>query len=244
MRRIWPGDDPHDVEDAELEQLYSYPADHRWLVVNFVSSVDGAVTLDGRSGGLSNPADRRVYELGGGLADVVLAGASTAIAERWRGIRPDERTAELRRRHGLAPIPPIAVVTTGRSLPPDAPVITDTLVPTIVVTANIAPPATRDAWTEAGASVVVAGEETVDLAAALDALAEHGLRRIDCEGGPRLFGSLLSAGLVDELRLTISPLLVSGAADRIAVGAGVDPAALRLASVLAEDDTLMLRYLL
>jgi riboflavin biosynthesis pyrimidine reductase len=244
MRLVWPGEEPHDVDDAELERLYDYPAGGRWLVVNFVSSADGAVTLDGRSGGLSNPADRRVYELGGGLADVVLAGAHTAMAEKWRGIRPNERTAALRARRGLSEVPPIAVVTTGRSLPPDAPVITDTLVPTIVITANIAPPATRDAWAEAGATVLVAGEESVDIAAAVDALGERGLRRIDCEGGPRLFGSLLAARLVDELRLTISPLLVAGTADRIAVGTGLDPAALRLASVLAEDDTLMLRYLL
>nr|WP_026360471.1 pyrimidine reductase family protein [Amycolatopsis nigrescens] len=243
MRYIWPGE-PHDVDDAELESLYRYPADPRWLAVNFVSSADGAVEIDGRSAGLSNPADRKVYELGSDLADVLLIGAGTATIEDWRGVHPDEETAERRERHGLSPVPPVAIVSTGRSLPPDAPAITEAVTPTIVITSGSAPPATRQAWADAGASVLVAGDETVDLPAAVDELVHRGLGRIDCEGGPRLFGALLAAGVVDELRLTISPLLVSGAAERIALGAGLDPTALRAESVLAEGDTLLVRYLL
>jgi riboflavin biosynthesis pyrimidine reductase len=244
MRFIWPDAAPHDVDDDELERLYSYPADPRWLAVNFVSSADGGIEIGGRSRGLSTPPDRRIYQLGSDLADVLLVGAGTAMAENWHGVHPDERTAERRRRHGLSTVPPMAIVTTGRALPADAPVITEALTPTIVVTGNMAPPSTRDAWAAAGADVIVAGDDTVDLPFAVDALVERGLGRIDCEGGPRLFGALLAAGIVDELRLTISPLLVSGAADRIAVGAGLEPTALHLQSVLAQDNTLMLRYLL
>ncbi|MGH3494218.1 MAG: dihydrofolate reductase family protein, partial [Sciscionella sp.] len=94
------------------------------------------------------------------------------------------------------------------------------------------------------AEVIVAGGDTVDLAAALGRLAERGLRRVDCEGGPRLFAALLAAGVVDELRLTISPFLLAGTADRITAGGAIDPATLRLDTVVAEDDTLLLRYLL
>lgn len=241
MRYIWPWH-AHDVAERELERLYGYP-DRRWLAVNFVSSADGAVELDGRSAGLSNPADRRVYRLGSDLADVVLLGAGTATIEEFRGVHPDEQAAQRRRRHGLSEIPPIAVVTTGRTLPPDAPVIAEARTPTIVITCTAAPPKLRAAWTSAGATVLIAGEDTVDVTAAVGALVALGLTRIDCEGGPRLFDSLIEAGLVDELRLTISPLLVSGMADRIACGAGVVPTALELASVLAEGDTLLLRYL-
>ncbi|MES4831787.1 dihydrofolate reductase family protein, partial [Streptomyces anthocyanicus] len=75
------------------------------------------------------------------------------------------------------------------------------------------------------------------------ALTRRGLRRIDCEGGPRLFGALTAAGLVDELRLTVSPLLTAGPAGRIATGPPIPPTGLRLATALAEDDTLLLRYL-
>lgn len=244
MYRLWPPDEAGNVDRAELERLYGYPeGESKWLAVNFVSSVDGAVEVAGRSGGLTNAADREVYPLGSKLADVILVGSNTAVIEEFRGIEPDEDQAELRERHGLAPIPRIAVVTSGRTLPPDAPVITDTQVPTIVITSGSAPRELREQWEAAGAEVVLAGETEVDLAAATAALQQRGLRRIHCDGGPRLFGSLLEAGAVDELRLTISPLLVSGTADRIAKGAGIDPARLSLASVLAQDDTLLVRYL-
>lgn len=244
MHRIWPPDAAGLVDQQELERLYGYPAGQRkWLAVNFVASVDGAMELAGRSAGLTNSADRAVYPLGSGLADVILVGASTAIAERFQGIDPDDDLAALRARHGLAPVPPIAVVTSGRSLPVDAPVITDARTPTIVITCAEAPPALRESWSAAGAEVLVTGDAEVDLAEAVEELVERGLGRIHCDGGPRLFGALLEAGLVDELRLTISPLLVSGAAARITRGVGIDPAAVSLDSVLAQDDTLILRYL-
>jgi riboflavin biosynthesis pyrimidine reductase len=244
LHRVWPPGEASVVDNHLLEELYRYPADRTWLVVNFVASADGAVEIEGRSAGLSNPTDREVYWLGSDLADVVLLGARTAVIEEFRGIHPNDRTIQRRKRHGLSTVPPIAVVTSGLSLPPEAPVITDPLTPTIVITCDTTPRSRREAWLSAGAEVLVAGDEIVDLAVAIEALANRGLRRIDCEGGPRLFGSLLAAGLVDELRLTISPLLVSGAADRIALGANIEPASLELTSVLAESDTLLLRYLL
>ncbi|RRO13149.1 pyrimidine reductase family protein [Saccharopolyspora rhizosphaerae] len=244
MLKLWPPDEAGDVDRAELERLYGYPdGPPQWLAMNFVSSVDGAVELGGRSRGLSNAADREVYPLGSRLADVLLVGANTAVVEEFRGVDPDAEHAALRERHGLAPVPRIAVVTTGRTLPPDAPVLTDVHVPTVVITCAAAPASLREQWAAAGAEVLVAGDEEVDFRAATGALAQRGLRRIHCDGGPRLFGSLLEAGLVDELRLTLSPMLVSGAADRIAKGAGIEPARLQLASVLAQDDTLMIRYL-
>ncbi|MFF0149086.1 riboflavin biosynthesis pyrimidine reductase [Amycolatopsis sulphurea] len=265
MIEVFPG--PRELTEADVEQLYAYPEGERWLAVNFVSSADGGITVQGRSRGLSTPADRVVYRLGSDLADVVLLGAGTAVAEEFDGIHPDEQTAERRRRHGLSPVPPIAVVSTGRSLPPDAPVLTRPLVPTIVLTGAATDPDLRAAWTEAGAEVIVAGagepelhaaadRQTsvteprpparagdVDLTAALAALAAQGLRRIDCEGGPHLFAALLAAGLVDELRLTLSPMLVAGDAARVAMGVPIEPKHLDLQSMLIEDSTVLLRYL-
>lgn len=244
MRQIWPEDAAGPVDDDALERLYAYPDDRTWLVVNFVCSADGAVEIGGTSSGLTNPADRRVYPLSSELADVRLVGGRTAVVESFRGVRPGDQDADRRARHGLAPIPPIAVVTTGRALPPDAPVITDTIAPTVVLTCAAADPDLRRAWAEAGADVVVAGDHSVDFTMARAALAERGLRRVHCDGGPHLFGSLIAAGAVDELRLTVAPLLVAGPAGRIAAGTSVDPERLRLASVLTEDDSLVLRYLL
>jgi riboflavin biosynthesis pyrimidine reductase len=241
MRQIWPPQDAGVLDDDELERLYQYPAG-RWLAVNFVSSADGAVALHGRARALSNEPDQRVLRLGSDLADVLLVGATTAMVEEFRGVHPDGETAARRQRHGLAPIPPTAVVTTGRTLPADAPVVTEALVPSIVITTAAAPEHKREAWAAAGATVLIAGEHSVDLRFAVDSLAAQGLGRVDSEGGAHLFGSLLAAGIVDELRLTVSPTLVSGAAGRIATGVEIDPARLELLSVVAESDTLMLRY--
>jgi riboflavin biosynthesis pyrimidine reductase len=243
LEQIWPPAAVGALDGAALEALYAYPAPS-WLAVNFVASADGAVALHGRAAELSNEPDQRVLRLGSDLADVLLVGATTAVVEEFRGVHPDAATARRRKRHGLAPIAPTAVVTTGHSLPADAPVVTEALVPSIVITTESAPEHKRRAWADAGATVLVTGETTVDLRAAVDGLAARGLGRIDSEGGARLFGALLAAGVVDELRLTVSPLLVVGAAGRIAAGTDIDPAALELASVLAARDTLLVRYLL
>lgn len=242
IRQIWPVE--RGLDDHDLEQLYRYPADPRWVAVNFVSSTDGAITVEGRSASLSTPADRIVYRLGNDLADVVLVGAGTAMAEGFEGMRPDERSADRRRRFGLAPIAPVAVVTTGRSLPPDAPVITKAAVPTLVFTSAAAPSSLRDEWTANGARVFVVGEAEVPASEVVSTLVAEGLGRIDCEGGPRLFGSLIEAGVVDEFRLTVAPFLVAGASSRAAVGGVIDPASLELASVLTDGKSVLLRYVI
>ncbi len=241
IREVWPS--ARDLAESDLEQLYSYPANPRWLAVNFVSSTDGAIAVEGRSGALSTPADRIVYRLGNDLADVVLVGAGTAMAEGFEGMRPDAATADRRRRFGLAPIAPVAVVTTGRSLPADAPVLTKAAVPTLVFTSSAAPPALREAWAAHGARVFVLGELEVPAERVVSTLVAEGLGRIDCEGGPRLFGSLIEAGLVDEFRLTVAPFLVAGTSSRASLGAAVDPAELELASVLTDGASVLLRYL-
>ena len=68
------------------------------------------------------------------------------------------------------------------------------------------------------------------------------MRRINLEGGPTLFGSMIAAGLVDSLNLTMSPLLAVGDSGRIAHGPVVPPVDLELASVLRADDVLLMRY--
>jgi riboflavin biosynthesis pyrimidine reductase len=135
------------------------------------------------------------------------------------------------------------VVTTGRSLPPDAPVITKATVPTLIFTCALAPASLRAAWTANGARVFVAGEDAVSAELVVATLVAEGLGRIDCEGGPRLFGSLIEAGVVDEFRLTVAPFLAAGTAGRAAVGGVVDSAKLELASVLTDGSSVLLRYL-
>jgi riboflavin biosynthesis pyrimidine reductase len=83
---------------------------------------------------------------------------------------------------------------------------------------------------------------TDGLAGAVRALRERGLGRILCEGGPGLFAALVAEGLVDEVDLTVSPLLAGPGPGRIVAGAGHPPAALALRHVLDEDGMLFLRY--
>lgn len=243
MRRLLP-EPAGDVDDAELERLYDYPGSLAapWVQVNFVSSADGAVTVEGRADGLSGPADKKIFSLGRDLADVIMVGAGTAQIEGYRGVKPTELRAERRARLGRAELPPIAVVTRRCSVDPSSPLITDTAVPPIVITTAAAPEARRAPLMEAGADVIVAGDTTVDLARALDALADRGLYRVNCEGGPQLFGELIAANLVDQLCLTLSPLLVSGDASRIAHGLPATPQPLTLASALTDSNFLLLRY--
>lgn len=243
IHQIWPASDAGPLGPGQLEELYRYPDDVTRLVVNFVSSADGAVAVDGTAAGLGTPPDREVLDLGTDLADVVLVGAGTATAEGFTGVKPDARAARRRAALGLREVAVTAVVTsTGTSLAPDSPVLTDTLVPTIVFTCESVPRERRAGWAAAGADVVCLGADEVDLTRVVAELTERGLRRINCMGGPALFGSLAEAGLVDELRLTVAPFLVSGQAGRIARGAGMDPARLELVSVLTGDDTLLMRY--
>ncbi|PRX51339.1 riboflavin biosynthesis pyrimidine reductase [Prauserella shujinwangii] len=249
MHRLWPeppeGRPSGPLTDADLEEIYGYPdpVTRPWVQANFVSSADGAVSVADRSAGLSHPADKRIFALGRDLADVILVGAGTVRAERYRGAKPGELRVERRRRLGLADVPPIAVVSGRCTLDPGDPLFTDTLVPPIVLTTESAPKDRRAGLAAAGAEVLTAGEHSVDLKAALGALGERGLLRVNCEGGPHLFATLVAEDLVDQLCLTIAPLLAGAGADRIVAGRATEaPRRLRLASVLHEDGFTMFRY--
>jgi riboflavin biosynthesis pyrimidine reductase len=208
-----------------------------------VSSADGAAQAGGRSAGLSGPADKALFALLRSHADVVLVGAGTARVEDYGGARPSGGRQAWREAHGLSKAPPIAVVTRSAALRLDGRLFTDTLARPIVIT-QAGVPGRRLRELAEHAEVIVAGEGDVDLAAALDVLAERGLRRVSCEGGPHLLAGVAAAGRLDELCLTVSPLILSGPATRILAGPPLDPPdALQLAQVLEEDGALFLQYL-
>ena len=254
MRQIYP--EPAGLDDRELAGRY-LPPDRaaqalHWLRANMVASVDGAATLGGRSGGLSGGADQQVFAMLRALADVILVGAETARAEGYRPVRPrTEGTRWAWLREGRAPSAPIAVVTRRIDLNLDSPLLaaSPAHARTIVITTEAAPPPRRAA-AAAAADVIVAGRESVDVRAAVAALAGRGHRQILTEGGPYLLNQIIEAGLLDELCLTISPLLAGPGAGRIVAGptppgrvATETGHALGLAHVLAEDGHLLCRYL-
>lgn len=226
---------------ADLATAYAYPDARPWLRANMVASADGAATRDGLTEGLGGPADRRLLSVLRALSDVVIAGAATVRAEGYGPVWPHEWWGDLR--EGRTPAPPLAIISRSLDLDFDAPIFTEALTPTIVLTCDSAP-VDRLRAGEKRAEMIIAGGEWVDIAAALDALAGRGLVRQLTEGGPRLLSSIVSAGRLDELCLTMSPQLTAGDAARVLNGPAMDhPMPLRLGHVLEEDGFVFLRYL-
>ncbi len=231
----------------DLVRLYSYPArlGAPWFRVNFISTVDGAVSIDGSSGAMGTPADRALYDILRDLADVILIGSGTARAENYGGAHTDAHRRIRLHHHGLGGAPdgsppPIAVVTARADLDPEGRLFTDATRSPLILTTSTAPADRRERLADAGADVIVAGDEGVTSAAIRDVLAERGLLRVLCEGGPSLFGDLIGAGLADELCLTVSPMLAAGSAQRIAVSHNAAPTPMALRHVLLDSDGTML----
>jgi 5-amino-6-(5-phosphoribosylamino)uracil reductase len=241
MRRLLP--EPSTLDDADLVEAYRLPLGER-VRVNFISSLDGAITVDGRSKGLQQPGDLRVFRTLRALADVVLVGHGTAAAEGYRPMREDSPVGRLRTTLGRPPTAPIAVVSRRASLAPDGVLVTGAVSPTILVTCEAADPRRRAALAEAGVTVLVCGEDDVDLPAALGALASVGYEQVTCEGGPSLFHAALTAGVVDELDLSIAPALVGTGEMRLLGEPLADVSRLYLRQVLEEDGMLFTRYAL
>jgi len=235
VHRLWPQPSATDLDDAALAAHYAWPEARAvpYVRVNFVASLDGAVTVDGRSGGLGNAADKTVFHLLRELAEVVLVGAGTVRTEKYNGVQRNTR--------GRDTPPPVAVVTGTADLDPASRLFTDTVAPPLILTVESAPADRRAALADAGGEVVVLPRLTPDVL-----LAELGRRRLDrvlCEGGPSLLGALQAADAVDELCLTVSPLLVGGESGRIAHGpTGVPPRRMALVGALHADDALLLHY--
>jgi riboflavin-specific deaminase-like protein len=209
--------------------------------VNMVASLDGAATLDGRSGGLGDPEDQRLMSVLRSHADVVLVGSGTVRAEGYGGAAVTEADAAWRTARGRDPQPRFAVVSSRLEFAPDHPFFADAPVRPIVVTSETAPVAERDALA-ATADVIVAGDGRVDLRAALAEFARRGLRSVLSEGGPGLLGALTGADLVDELCVTLSPMLVAGSSGRIATSAEEVSLAMRLVHAIPGERMLFLRY--
>lgn len=234
IHRVWP-DAASDLDDDALVAVLREPV----LRVNFVSSVDGAATRDGLSGGLGDAADRRYFELLRRATDVVLVGAGTVRAEGYGPLRVSDDSAAWREAHGLPPHPVFAIVSGHLGLDSASRIFAEAPVRPIVVTT---PDRDASAFAEVADVIQVGAGERIDSAACVRELHARGLTRILSEGGPHLFGALLAADVVDELCVTVSPTLEAGDARRIATGALPEPRAMELARILRSDSTLLLGY--
>lgn len=229
------------LSDEQL--LASYAIADRsvpWLRANFVSSIDGAATHEGTSGGLGTSSDGRVFALLRRLADVIVVGAGTVRQEGYRNLAIDDEGVAWRTANGLSEQPPFAIVSASLRLEPSD--LAGYATRPFVVTTESASPQAR-ARLEDVAEVIVAGDSNVDTVELKHALAERGYPQLHSEGGPTLFATMIAQGVVDELCLTISPRLEGGSARRIVDAAEATPQDMALAHALGGDDgTLLLRY--
>jgi riboflavin biosynthesis pyrimidine reductase len=222
---------PGDLVDATvLADLYAAPA-RRWLRANFVATLDGAANgPDQRSGSINTEADHVVFDLLRRMADVVVIGAGTVRAEGYPSLQAEDPTA-----------PPLVVVSHSGQLPVS--VAGGPLGSVLLVTRKGADAHALDASREliGEECVLTAGTDAVDLVQMRHMLEDKGFRQILCEGGPSLLGSLLAAGVVDELDLTWSPVIVGGQHPAIVSGPPVN-LPVSPALLLEEDGTILGRW--
>jgi len=250
LRRLLPpGDDSTVAEIVEgfgLSEPAGAPAERPRVLLNMISTADGRATLSGRSGPISNRADRALFHGLRSAVDGVLVGAGTVRAERYGRIIPDASRRALRRARGLTE-EPVACIVSGRlALETSIPLLAEPAARVVIVTASQASLPATAAQLE---YVRAERDGRVDLPAAIAELGERfALRSLLCEGGPHLGCQLLAAGLLDELFLSLAPLLAGGEAAtgealRILAGADLEPPAeLELLDVLESDSGVFLHY--
>jgi riboflavin-specific deaminase-like protein len=233
LHRLLPQPGPVRPEEAAAHLL-----GREVLMLNMVASVDGHSTVDGGSSGIRGGAgDRAVFHALRAHADAILVGTGTLRAEAYgQWIRDDVHRA-MRAGAGLTRPPVGATLARLGDVPWDIPLFASDAQVIVYTGAPVDVPA------EVSADVEVVVLERADPAAAIADLRARGLRSILCEGGARLNGVLLAAGLVDELQLVIAPQIVGGT-DPLTVVQGVldRDVALTLVAGYQAEDALLLRY--
>jgi riboflavin-specific deaminase-like protein len=240
MRRLLPDPGPTTVsEQLETYRPWEEPhQDRPFVAMNFVATVDGRATIEGRSGPIGSDTDTAMLARLRTRFDAVMIGAGTMRTERYGRLAAKPETRERRERAGLAAEPLMVLVSGRLDLPWDAPLFTEEGGRVLVFTATEAEPP------EVAASMqVVRHEGAVNLTEALRHLRrEQGVRALISEGGPHLHDQMQADGLVDDLFLTIAPKLSGGEAPRIIEGPLPGVVDLELAWLLEEEGELFARY--
>lgn len=192
---------------ARLEAVFDtirpdeLPAERPYVIANMVTSLDGSTAIDGASGAInaSAPGDQVIFHALRDHVDAVLAGTSTIEQEQYGRLVPDAGRRAAREARGLAPDPLGVVLSRSGDLPSGVALLEDAEQPVRIFT---------------GADAAPAG--------AMRVLREEGVEVLLCEGGPSLLGALIRGDLVDELYLTIAPVVASGEPDRTLLGGESD----------------------
>ncbi len=226
---------PGPVAEEDLPSAYPWPDGRRWLRAMMVMTLDGAtVGPDHRSRSISSVGDRLVFNAVRRYSDLVLIGAGTFRAERYRPMRSTDETARRRAELGLARAPQVGIVSASLDLPWEEPIFRESDRQPLVVTTQAAHPERLAAAREHAEVLVLPGEE-VDVSQLLDELGRRGQHRVVCEGGATLLAPMARLGLLDEVDLSLSPLLPGGG--QVSTGSPVAaPPAMTLEHVIADTD--------
>lgn len=254
--------EPEPVGSPTVRQLYPtpidsvdplalYPADERpappdrpWVVLGMISSIDGATAVDGLSGGLGGPADQAVFAAVRASCDWILVASTTAATEGYRAPNPRAAVAARRVETGRTPAPGLAIVTASGAVDPAIPALADRpadTAPPLVLTGTEADAALLDGL---DAEVVRLDGPIPEPHLVLAELRRRGADVVLSEGGPRGNGRLVGAGVVDEVCLTVGPILAGGHSTRIIHDAPEGAArTMRLDRLLEQDGLLFARYI-
>lgn len=237
MIRTHPGGE--EIDPLVLQMGYDrVRSDRPWILANFVSTIDGAAVVEGGSTAINDEDDRTMFGALRAVADFIVVGAGTLRAENYRPVDLDERRRKARIDAGLEEVPHLVVVSRSLDLDPGARVFGDPERRVTILTAEGSPDDRFAALSEVADVVRLSGTAPEDIVHYMKVA-----KVVLCEGGPGLWGQFVGAGLVDEMALTVSPLLVSGDSDRVARGPVADPPLeMRLADVAYGERSLFLRY--
>jgi riboflavin biosynthesis pyrimidine reductase len=203
------------------------PPHRPWVFTNMVATLDGATAIDGLSGPLGDPDDRRVFRALRAAADVILVGATTANSERYQPPVQSAEVDRVRERAGRRPRPLIAVASGSLSIDPTLELFADPTYRPLIFTSSKAPE-DRKRRLLANADVMEMGDDQVDLERAMRYLAGEGHRTVLSEGGPSINGQLVASDLIDEWNMTLAPVLTAGTAARPAHGGDSIPRSFQL----------------
>jgi riboflavin biosynthesis pyrimidine reductase len=236
---------PTVVDSIDASAVYAADArprgpDRPWLLLDMISSADGATHIDGTSGALGSEGDHVVFRAIRAVADLILVAAGTVRSENYRPVRATDDVRAARVARGQTPVARLAILSRHLDFDFTTDLFTSDTPPLLLTTT--AAPASAVRRAEAITEVVRFDGDRVDMAEAVRALGLRGANIVLAEGGPALNGQLHDAGLIDELCLTFSPLLVGTNAARVIDGASLHVQRLTLDRVLEEDGWLFLRY--
>jgi riboflavin biosynthesis pyrimidine reductase len=234
------GGAPRTLDDADLVELYRHPVPEGrgWVRSSFVMSLDGSVQgPDGRSGSINTESDHHVFALQRALADAILVGANTVRLEGYRAVDLEPWQLEIREQEGLAPYPMLVIISATADLDPVIATPAEGVGGAVMIITT--PGKSADdlgPLRDAGITVLEA-EGTLDMAQIVDQLAGGGFQRLLCEGGPRLHNDLHAAGVMDEVCLTLAPVVVGGQGSRSTSGAALPvPSHFQLHHAMYGDD--------